>query len=400
MKHRLLTICFLAACMVTYAQRDSLGKYDRPSICEIMVSRGGRIFEREVELAFREKDIPERFNDHNLGVKTVRFATNETDIHTEIATFLQQQTVGKKMVSKWFSRKKQTGEMDIHLLLERGLYNADKIDVAIARQTIRGQHVLADAGEKLIHRTFVIVHDYAFDYKYCSFKQKGASDEEVAGRMIDLNNREDVDWYNSQLYKNDLQLANISVSCASYLFQLQWTEEDAAVFFHDFYTSADKLDPNKVAAFNAEKARFQLSYLGAYKSHITEKNKNNYSNQKLVQKACVRLVDRNIAELQHRFPQFRIKARLMTTGEDKIFKAYVGLKEDIKPSARFEVLEPEWHEDGSYTYNRVGVLQAIDNRIWDNRYMATDDVESELDATYFKQLSGEELYPGLIIREL
>ena len=78
----------------------------------------------------------------------------------------------------------------------------------------------------------------------------------------------------------------------------------------------------------------------------------------------------------------------------------IGLKEDITPSSRFEVLEPELHEDGTYTYNRVGIIQPIADKIWDNRFMATEEVESDLDATYFKQVSGKELYPGLLIREL
>ena len=380
-QYHLFLLFIFVACAPIYAQQDSLGRYDRPSICELMVSRGGRIFERELDLIFREKEVPERFNDHNLGVKTVQFITNEADIHNEIASFLRQQTVGKKMVAKWFSRKKQTGDMDIHLITERGLYNATKIDVAIARQTIRGEHILADAGEKLIHRTFIIVHDYSFDHKYFLFKQKGAGKQDTTSRVLDLNNREDVDWYNNQLYKADLQLANISVGCVSYLFQLQWTEETAAIFYHNYYTTTTNHDQNKVNAFNADKSTF-------------------HSNQKLVQKACVRLVDMNIAALQHQFPLFRIKARLQNTTENKVFKAYIGLKEDVNPNTKFEVLEPELHEDGAYSYKRVGVIQPIEGKIWDNRYMATDEVDSDIDATYFKQVSGGNLYPGLLIREL
>lgn len=400
MKRLLVIIFILAACISTYAQRDSLSRYDRPSICEFMVSRAGRIFEREMELAFREKAVPERFNDHGLGVKTVQLATNAKDLHKDIATFLRQQYVGKKLISKWFSRQKQTGDMDIHLICERGLYNANKIDVAIARQTIRGEYVLADAGEKLIQRTFIIVHDYSFDYSYCSFRQKGAAEEDTISRVLDFNSREDLDWYNNLLYKEDLQLANISVKCTSYLYQLQWTEEDAALFYQNYYTTGANHDPNKVSAFNADKTNFQLKYLGCFKSQVKERNTRNYSNQKLVQKACVRLVDQNIAALQHQFPQFRIKARLLSGEDDGIFKAYIGLKEDITPSSRFEVLEPELHEDGTYTYNRVGIIQPIADKIWDNRFMATEEVESDLDATYFKQVSGKELYPGLLIREL
>ena len=106
--------------------------------------------------------------------------------------------------------------------------------------------------------------------------------------------------------------------------------------------------------------------------------------------------------MQHTFPQFRIKARLSTTYENgnQILKAYVGSKEDVTPSSKFEVLMPELHEDGTYTYDRIGIIQPIADKIWDNRYMATEDLDSDIDATYFKQISGGELYPGLLIREL
>lgn len=393
-----LVACISQLC----AQRDSLSKYDRPSLCEMMVSRGGRIFEREVEQVFRNAEIPERFNDHSLGVKLVRFATNEQNLAKEIQAFSCQQEIAKKMVSKWFSRNKQTGHMDIHLLAERGLYNADKIDVALAKLQVRGIHILEDAGEKLIHRTFLVVHDYVFDYRYTTFVRNTDNPEEESDHVLDLSQKSAIDWYNSQLYKNDLRLANITVGCVSYLFQLQWTDEVAATFYQLYYTSKEECDQQKIAAFKADHTTFQLDYLGKYESSITERNNYRYSNQQLVQKVCVRLVDQNLAALQHTFPQFRIKARLLCSTEEgeQVLKAYIGKKEELTSASKFEVLEPELHDDGTYTYNRIGIIQPISEKIWDNRYMATDEIESVLDATYFKQISGGEILPGMLIREI
>lgn len=400
MKRYIYIVFLCAVCARLLAQQDSIGRYDRPSVCELMVARSSCVFERELELAFREKEISDRFYDHNLGVKTVKFASNDKDIHEDIANFLRQQTVGKKLVGKWFSRNKQTGDMDVHLVFERGLYNVSQAEINLARQTIRGERMLEDAGEKLIHHTFIIVHDYSFGYNYSFFKQKGNSVDTIK-RVFDMSKREDVDWLNNQLYKEDLRLSSLAISCVSYLFQLRWSDDDAALFYNAYYTSSANHDQSKVDAFNADKTAFQLDYVGKYKSKINEFNNKGYTNQKLVQKASIRIIDKNIAGLQHQFPQFRIKARLQYgTNPDTPFKAFIGLKEDVTPDSQYEVIEPELHEDGTYTYKRVGIIKPVPGKIWDNRFMATDDNTDDLDATYFKQVSGGELYEGLIIREL
>lgn len=122
-----------------------------------------------------------------------------------------------------------------------------------------------------------------------------------------------------------------------------------------------------------------------------------YNNQQLIKKACIRLRDKNLSTLQHAHPEFRIKAPLV--GVDPI-KAYIGRKEDVKPGSRYEALELQVKKDGTYDYKRIGVIQPMSDKIWDNRYMATDDIISDLDATYFKKISGGEFYPGLLIREI
>ena len=78
------------------------------------------------------------------------------------------------------------------------------------------------------------------------------------------------------------------------------------------------------------------------------------------------------------------------------------MKEDINEDSRYEVLEKEIDERGVTKYKRVGVIKPIPGKIWDNRYMASEEgsIESQLDATYFEKVSGGEFYKGYLIREI
>ena len=119
---------------------------------------------------------------------------------------------------------------------------------------------------------------------------------------------------------------------------------------------------------------------------------------RLLLKVCTRAIDQNIAELQHAHPDFRVKAPLVSS--DPI-KAHIGLKEDVTETTKFEVLERVIDENGHVTYESVGVIRPKKNMIWDNRFMSDDeDKNAKLGYTEFEQVSGKEIYPGMLIREM
>lgn len=389
--------CALSIAMSTLSAEEQLWRFDRPSVCEMMVARQRNLFEREIETAFREKDAPERFNDHSLGVKVVRFSVTDEDLSRTILQFCSQQQVAKKMIARWFDRDKESGAMDMLLISERGLYNANSIDVSMAAQTIRGMRSLEDAGEKLIPRTFLVVHDYYFNTSYGTQKQDIAVWEDSEPRKIDVNNQKDLDRYNEQLYAMGSRLQSISIGCVSYLFQLNWNDSVAGVFYENYYTSSPCPDVKKKEAFNADRSTFTLRYIGKTEGNITERNTQKYNNQVLVKKACVRLVDYNLACLQHKFSQFRVMSNL-TVGSEGELTADIGLKEDVRPGSRFEVLLPKIKSDGSLSFTRIGIIRPIADKISDNRFMAGSEQRAR--STFFEQVSGGELFSGLLIREL
>ena len=79
------------------------------------------------------------------------------------------------------------------------------------------------------------------------------------------------------------------------------------------------------------------------------------------------------------------------------------MKEGVTAKSKYEILVPVFDEaTGKFKYNRKGTLKPDPNKIWDNRYMASDEqaVGSELNATTFKITGGVGILPGMLIREI
>ncbi len=401
-------LIFLFVSLVMQAQTlsDSLFHYDRASLCVMMISRPEKLFNREIEIVFKEMSMPERFNDHSLGPRIITFAAKDKEVVSQLQLFIQKNEVAKKMVAKWFHRDRKTGGCDVDLVLERGLYNARVEALEIAQQTMRGKAILSDAGEKLIKNTYLVVCDYTYKTQYnLAQKNKTQKDEKLEKKKhIDVSNQQEVDWYNDQLYATDNKLSRFTLVCHSYLFRLDWNEEVANLFYNNHYTPKSNIDPNKVLAFNDDHSNYRLTFVAETENSYSARSSNQMTNQQLIKKACIRLLDNNLATLQHLYADFRIKSPIVTT---EPLKAYIGKKEDVNPDTKYEVLLPEYKENGTYTYQRIGVVQPIADEIWDNCYMLSEEQpdEKQLDSrtesgTLFRQLSGSDILPGMLLREM
>ena len=184
------------------------------------------------------------------------------------------------------------------------------------------------------------------------------------------------------------------------MYQLVWNEE----IMMDFYTTTYSNGPDneKVKVFENRRGDFKLKYVGKVESKggdVSFMGVNLDEPINMVRKACQRALDENIADLQQEFEAFRTNSPLISV---EPLKAYVGLKENVTPGSRFEVLQAIEDETGKRTYKRVGVITPEKDQIWDNRYMAFEDgaPNSELNGTTFKITNGKKLYPGLLIREI
>lgn len=380
----LLYICSFSC--ILQAQENEHIEYERSSLHIMMIKHPNQKFDDIIEDVFKSSPFPQRFNNHDLGVKVVTFAEIGGDQQANIESFIEQVALGQKMVAKWFNRDKKSGSMNMQLIKERGLYNASKSDINKAKVSIRGLALLEDAGEELIGNTYLLINDIS----YTSRSGKTSLLRGIASSYVG-NPKE--------LTKALNEIGGFRVNVTSYLFRLVWNDEIANTFYNKYYTENGGAEQEKVAHFKNDKDFWDMAFVGKTVSSSSEtKFTGSKDAKQLLIKICTRTLDNNIAQLQKEHPSFRIKAPVVKT---EPIKVYIGLKEGITEDSRFEVLERNIDIDGKTKYKRIAIIKPIKELIWDNRYMALEeDHNSNIDGTTFEQVSGGEILPGMLIREL
>lgn len=397
---------------------DSIFLYRRGSIYSMMIGHRSLAYEQEIENAFDEMPVPDKYNDHGLG-KKVFYTTEEKlkqkgiDGHegfvvngsskredmNDFDFFLQRQHIASRLVAKWFQRKKGDGICNMELVQERGYNNASEVDKRIAALSVRKDALLMDAGEELIGSTFVLINDI----RYID-KSRGSS---VIGGAISavLKGSSLLQGNSNALEQKDLgdliaSYKGFNVKIKTYLYQLVWDDDISSFWYNNVYTESK--DESKKEAFENNRGKFSLRYLGMQESSgkdVSFAGINESKPQQMVRKACQRAFDENIANLQKNFEVFKVKAPLRSI---QPLTCEIGLKEGITQNSRYEVLETVEDKNGHVEYKRVGVIRPVKDKIWDNRFMAVEEgaENATLGFTTFEKVSGGDFYPGLLLREL
>ncbi len=384
--------------------------YRRSSLCSILIRHPEKKYDSDIAAVFPQIPIPDKYNNHNLATREINAAMKrktksykgKSNIEKTIEPFIQNNGVAKQMVSKWFDMKAD-GTFDMNLIKTRGLYDADYFDAMMAEQSVRGKSLLMDAGEDLIGNTFVIFNDIEYLDKeqaaawaslgvilVSGVAQAAVNDADLA-KSIRKSEKDIVDFNN--------KIGGFRVTITTYLYRLRWDDETAGTFYSQYYTSEP--DAPKRDAYSRDKATFHLDYVGSYKVKTGETTMSGVKDQHgMIRKVCQRAIDKNIAQLQKEYEDFRVKTPLFSTTP---LCAKIGMKEDITPNTKFEVLEEVEDSEGRTYYRRVGIVKPIKGRIWDNRYLAEYEKENKSNtrtATEFKVVSGRDFRPGMLLRQI
>ena len=317
-------------------------------------------------------------------VSTVPSATPELD------------QIAKDMVAKWFNRSAKGG-FNMELIQSRGSYDASVLDISTARSSKRGLDMLADAGEELIQKTFVLINEFKYVSKE-EVAKKANKWLSVAGQLGSYAGVPNA--------SNIATVAGAGVTVAGkgyviktkgHLYQLDWNEEVAAIFYNEYWADDKTITAAKKKAFD-ESTIFKLKYIGTDDSWADVQSTvfTSKSEVELVQRATMKAMDAVIVKLQKTHDEFKTKTPLFT-GEP--ITAKIGLKEGVSTKSKFEVLEQQMDENGKTRYVVVGSVK-VDSKfpIWDNRYGAEEENPgSTTDRTYFKKVSGKEFFPGMLI---
>ncbi len=395
----LLSLGCILSSVAKDAEQPVDTRYNRSSIYSILVCHKEQQFASEIENQFLNIPTPDKYDNHDLSVKVI--SVNEKGKYAEdINTFIENNHIASRMVAKWFDRDIMTGQCDMDLIKARGIYNATELDKELAARSARGVAMLQDAGEQLIGNTFLIVNEINYVDKAKRGKAIGLGLKifgAVAAVALQDNSYlalGEVAGTLAETYKG------FKVKITTRLYQLVWDEATAQDFYTNYWTSAP--DDARREAFEANRGKFKLKYVGDVESSGSATSFlgiNEDEPQMMVRKACQRAIDENVADLQKKYDQFRIKAPIIDV--EGGIKAQVGMKEGITSESEFEVLEPQ-ENNGKLTYKRVAVVKPVDKKIWDNRFMAAEEgaYGADFDATTFKKVSGGDIYPGLLIRQI
>ncbi|MBQ9672157.1 MAG: hypothetical protein IJV34_04825 [Prevotella sp.] len=386
-----------------YAQ-EPVSDYRRSSIYSVLVNHTDQQFANEIKEAFLQIPVPDKFNDHNLSVKVLNMNTKLSGAGSQkenptITAFLNDNKVASRLVGRWFNRDSYTGQCDMELVKERGLYNATEFDKQLAMRSARGVAMLQDAGEDLIGNTFVLVNDIRYVDKNKGAKTAG-SVLKVLGSIAAAYTGTQIDDLTDNIGDMVETIKGFKVKINTFLYRLEWTDEQAGIFYKDQYTP----NPNaaKRANFEAGRGNYKLKYVGKVESSggtTSFMGINEDEPVVMVRKACQRAIDENVVDLQRNYEEFRTKSPLLSV---EPLTAYVGMKEGVTAKTKFEVLEVVEMENGTHKYNRVGVIEPIENLIWDNRYMAVEEGAqgATLGYTTFRKVSGKDFAKGMLIREM
>ena len=394
---------FLISGMSITAQ-DIESNYRRSSVYSLLVNHTDQQFANEIKEAFLQIPVPDKFNDHSLSVKVLNLDKKLSGASSQkenpvITEFLSNNKVASRLVGRWFNRDNYTGQCDMELVKERGLYNASEFDKQLATRSSRGIAMLQDAGEDLIGNTFVIVNDIRYVDKNKGAKT-GATILKVLGSVAAVATGTNIDDLTDNLGDMVETIKGFKVKINTFLYKLEWTDEQAALFYQEQYAS--KPDATKRANFEAARGNYKLKYVGKVESSGGTTSFLGINEDQpivMVRKACQRAIDENVVDLQRNYEEFRTKSPLLTV---EPLTAYVGMKEGVTKKSKFEVLEVVEMENGTHKYNRVGVIEPIDNLIWDNRYMAVEEGAqgATLGFTTFRKVSGKDFAKGMLIREM
>lgn len=427
----LLTVSFLGA-----QSTGELREYKRNSLAEMMIYHSEDEFGIEIYEAFMAKPFPDKYDDHNVGfsvidndsIPNVRRTShglikaeygkvlNAADVKKNAAALekiLNEQEVAKLMVAKWFGLDIDPDDFDINTarfsvdrIQQRGQYNASDLDVNLAMQTTRGVAALSDAGEELIGNTFMLISDIT----YVTAEEKAAVAKAVLNVLGGIVDALTGDKTGTQIAQASGEIADsftgFQVKTHSYLYQLQWNDSIAAIFYNNYYTATP--NPEKILAFLMDENTFRLKYV-AHEYEYDSKSviKGKYERPELIKMVCTRSVDKNIAALGLAYEDFKVKTpvyEIVTDSKGRIsgYTAKIGMKEGISEKSRFQVVQRIVDPETNRTkYKYVASIQPQKGKIWDNRYNAVTERSegSELRATTFKKTAGGEILPGMLIIE-
>ena len=338
-----------------FSSTDYLGitsrLYRRPSITYLYIDHEGDLTKEMINL-IKSKEISEKFNDNRV-VNCVIKQSGDVD-ENYLKRYIEDNVV-RNIARIWFPFDNRKREHSLHIVEQRGLYDATDADVLASLATVRGEGILKDAGELLINKSYIVVYDVV--------NVKKVSSRDLRGYEAKLN---------IHLYK-----LNWTPLIMNYLLE-RWTNSDAIEQLN--------FSVNHVKSFHRKTSFLSLTSVQSTKVRYGRK-----SDEELFNELAHNIINEVEFHISKHSPDFQVKTSI--AGSNPI-KAPIGLKEGVFVDQRYFIYELSEANDGSIRKNRKSVVRAT-RRIADNRAMATGYAKH----TNFYRVYGRIPSEGMVLEE-
>lgn len=380
----LVSIGVIAQKVATETPKTGLvpSKYFRNALTVLVLDNNGSHI-REIKNASDSIKIPEKFDDNNLNV---RFLKSESDKDL-ILQSIDNLKLSNKILAKCYSRK-STGEFDMTLIGQRGMYNATADDMIKASASKVGLDKIKDAGKSLVNKSYIQV----LDIRNVISMEEYYNSVDAASRKSAANNgnefkpvkRTKNGWKGevvSYLYK-------IDPSAIDTLYETMWIYAEDN---NDIKSAKRNLFENAKFGFcfvmsvstDADGTQYNQGQLLAPKVQLT-------NDQLFVELAQSALVN-SLVIIDTKYEPFKVKTAVYAIHP---VKAKIGTKEGLYIDQRFFVLENVENSKGEILSQRKAVVRV--NKIANNSHISTTN---DTDMSKFYQTAGRKIEPGMTMQQ-
>lgn len=365
---------------------------------------------------FTDIEIPNQFNDHNLGTRILDFdaikatvtdedvsaaaekfgqtakkkggfgkfakgmmgmSTKGNDNNQEfdkvvpgvMYKFFEQDHVAPNLIAKWYDYNPD-GEKHWGLgtIMDRGNYNFSKEELAKAKDDINIQNKIAWTSQQMIGNTYVLAVNLRFRSHQAIVAEAAALAKAAGSKLGSLGAlAADVASAGASAATGD----GYTVQAVTYLYRLKWSDDLNQKFGVDFYGKQSTTLEDLINSGLCE-----LEFVGSEKSssNIRQRLLSGKPIRSLIKRATARAIDEAIIKLQNSHEEFRTVLPILGGDGTNIYAA-IGTKEGLNEKDEYEILEAQEKENGEITYKAVGTVKAVKGKIMDNAYGAAEDLE-------------------------
>ncbi|RLD66583.1 MAG: hypothetical protein DRI95_06440 [Bacteroidetes bacterium] len=372
-------------------KRGPADDYSRSSISYLLLNFEGEKYSEELKRGIYGSIVPSKFDNNDMKQKVLKApyyhsTTPNLKRNTEaVRRALAADLYANKVVKYWW-RVRDDGSYSTDLIQKRGFYNATDIDVNEADAEKRGRAALADAGEKLIANSYVMVLDY--NNVKTMTEIYDAQDAKIRKNAEKLK----IEFKPVERKKNGYE-----GKLTAYLYKVNYSDTVQG-YFMDAFTNENTLDLAKVdKIFNQVYSPFKQISTQSVKVDGTQGNPGEFL-APIVQKSkaqlMIKLVNDGIIKvinkLEKNLEAFRVKTPIVSTNP---ITAKIGKKEGLTHERRYFVWEYVEGNSGKTKAKRKGVIRA--RKVVDNR----QDELGQTQSSVFYQIGGQSLEEGMTLQE-